>query len=123
LTLFKEADMNNQSKLRSGLSIAFTLAVGMTPAFSWSDEIDGQLLYETHCITCHNEQVHWRQNRLAKDWTTLRTQIERWQANIGQRWTREQITDVAKYLNQVFYKFSPSDQARSGQLPRVAFDP
>lgn len=49
-----------------------------------SDEKEAQLLYETHCISCHSAQVHWRQNRLVKDWTTLRTQIDRWQTNIGQ---------------------------------------
>ena len=27
----------------------------------------GTLLYETHCITCHTEQVHWRERRLATD--------------------------------------------------------
>jgi mono/diheme cytochrome c family protein len=116
VSFFKEADMKNQTKFRSGGAIVFALAVAMSPTISWSDEKDGQVLYETHCITCHNTQVHWRQNRLVKDWTTLRTQIERWQNNIGQRWTREQISDVAKYLNQMFYKFNPSDEARSGQL-------
>jgi mono/diheme cytochrome c family protein len=109
--------MKNLVKFRLRCALAFTGVVVLSPAVCWSDEKDGQLLYETHCITCHNEQVHWRQNRLVKDWTTLRTQVERWQGNIGQRWTRGQISDVAKYLNQMFYKFSPSDEARSALPP------
>src|ERR1700757_114536 len=41
----------------------------------------GALLYETHCIACHTTQVHWRDQRLATDWTTLSAQVRRWQTS------------------------------------------
>jgi mono/diheme cytochrome c family protein len=91
--------------------VVLSLLIGIASTSCWSGELEGELLYSTHCLACHTEQVHWRQNSLVKDWTTLRTQIERWQTNIGQKWTREQISDVAKYLNTSFYKLAPADQA------------
>ena len=27
----------------------------------------GQLLYGTHCIQCHTTQMHWREQRLARE--------------------------------------------------------
>jgi mono/diheme cytochrome c family protein len=115
--------MKCQGKSSLAYALLLGLMIGIVPRLSWSDEKDGELLYEAHCITCHNAQVHWRQNRLVKDWTSLRSQVERWQANIGQRWTREQILDVAKYLNRVFYKFEPADQARTTRPLKAISNP
>lgn len=27
----------------------------------------GEMLYRNHCIECHNQQIHWREGRIAKD--------------------------------------------------------
>jgi hypothetical protein len=113
----EEADMNCLSIFSLRCAVVMTFSGVLSPAVCWSDEKSGQLLYEAHCIACHNEQVHWRQNRLVKDWTTLRSQVERWRTNIGQRWSPQQVSDVAKYLNQEFYKFGPMDEARLKQSP------
>ena len=69
----------------------------------------GQLLYETHCIACHDTQVHWRERRLATDWASLSAQVRRWQANSGLQWTDEEIDAVVRYLNRTIYRFP--DQA------------
>ena len=65
----------------------------------------GALLYQTHCIACHDKQVHWRDHRLANDWRSLAAQVRRWQANTGLQWTEQEIDDVVRYLNQTIYKF------------------
>lgn len=26
----------------------------------------GEMLYRNHCIECHNQQIHWREGRIAK---------------------------------------------------------
>lgn len=79
----------------------------------------GRLLYETYCISCHTTQVHWRDSGLAKDWITLKGQIDRWQKTIGQRWTFDQIDDVARYLNSSFYKFKPEGATRAEASPHA----
>ncbi|WP_241673003.1 c-type cytochrome [Lacisediminimonas profundi] len=65
----------------------------------------GELLYSNHCIACHNERVHWRDQRLAKDWQSLLHQVRRWQANTGLTWEDEDIRAVARYLNVRYYQF------------------
>jgi len=65
----------------------------------------GELLYSTHCVACHTTQVHWRQGKLARDWTSLTQQVRRWAANAGLGWSEEEIVDVARYLNATFYRF------------------
>ena len=73
----------------------------------------GTLLYETHCITCHTEQVHWRERRLATDWQSLRDQVRRWQSVANLRWTDEDIDAVARHLNQRHYGFAQPATASS----------
>ena len=47
----------------------------------------GQLLYTTHCVACHNSQMHWRDKRQAADWPGLKVQVRQWQASIGLQWS------------------------------------
>ncbi len=65
----------------------------------------GALLYSTHCVACHTTQVHWREKRLATDWTSLKAQVQRWQVNAGQRWDDSDVTAVAQYLNTLHYHY------------------
>jgi len=65
----------------------------------------GELLYATHCIECHNEQIHWREHKLARDWPTLRVEVDRWQQAARLGWSGEDIDAVARHLNQSIYGF------------------
>jgi mono/diheme cytochrome c family protein len=66
----------------------------------------GELLYNTHCIACHTAEVHWRQQKLATDWTSLERQVRRWAGNTGLAWSDEEIVDVARYVNAAYYHFA-----------------
>ena len=74
----------------------------------------GALLYDTHCIACHTAQVHWRQKRLATDWPTLRAYVWRWQADAALGWSDDDVAEVARYLNEEFYRF-PRETAPAGR--------
>jgi len=65
----------------------------------------GALLYETHCTMCHSTDIHWRDKKLATDWSSLLFQVRRWQANIGLNWSEAEINDVALHLNTLHYRF------------------
>lgn len=65
----------------------------------------GELLYSIHCSACHTSEIHWREQRLATDWDSLKVQVNRWQAISGLRWSEEEISDVVFYLNAVYYDF------------------
>ncbi|HEY0823784.1 MAG TPA: cytochrome c [Ramlibacter sp.] len=71
----------------------------------------GQLLYSTHCVECHTTQMHWREQRLARDWNTLKAQVRRFQGVARLGWTEEDIEAVARHLNETIYRF-PQSQAR-----------
>ncbi len=75
-----------------------------TDSVSGADAQRGQLLYETHCSGCHTTQAHWRDKHIVRSWADLLFQVTRMQDNAGQEWGVTEITDVAAYLNEVFYK-------------------
>ena len=35
-------------------------------------ETRGELPYSTHCVACYTTQVHWRNDRQAFDWDSLK---------------------------------------------------
>ena len=65
----------------------------------------GELLYSTHCIACHKTQVHWREKKLVTDWTSLKSEIQHWQEISKLGWNNEDLEDVARHLNTVFYHY------------------
>lgn len=65
----------------------------------------GELLYTTHCIACHTTQMHWRDQRAASDWPRLKAQVRRWQGATSLAWSDSDILEVARYLNDTFYRF------------------
>jgi hypothetical protein len=62
------------------------------------------LLYETHCIACHNTQMHWRDGRVVRDWAGLVTQVRVWQERAKLQWSEEDILEVARHLNAGIYR-------------------
>ena len=78
---------------------------GASPA-AWAQS-RGELLYNTHCVACHNTQVHWREGKLVSDWPSLLAQVRRWQAADRLRWSDEDIEGVARYLNDTVYRLPP----------------
>lgn len=69
------------------------------------DVVRGELLYTTHCITCHSAEVHWRDKKIAKDLIGLNAQVRRWQGVAGLKWSDDDIAEVARYLNASHYHF------------------
>ncbi len=69
----------------------------------------GELLYSTHCIACHNEQVHWRDRKRVTDWQSLRSEVRHWGEITSLRWNREDVNEVARYLQAVYYRSLPPE--------------
>ena len=93
------------------------LAVSCSHAFSQAPPAPtrGELLYSTHCVTCHTTQMHWRNDRQAFDWDSLKFQVRRWQGNAGLQWGEGDITDVSRYLNETIYRYpAPVDRVAMG---------
>lgn len=84
-----------------------------------NDASRGELLYATHCSACHTTEIHWRRHKLAQDWNGLVAQVRRWQGSIGLLWSNEEITDVARYLNELHYGFSVPEHKGYSQDSRL----
>jgi mono/diheme cytochrome c family protein len=76
----------------------------------------GELLYSTYCIGCHTTQAHWREKKLATDWDTLRYQVRRWQRNAAPGLNDDDISAIARHLNDLYYHF-PAAQAGQPRPP------
>lgn len=99
-------------KLVWGLAAVFLIenrAAGM-------EESRGEMLYQNHCIACHTTQVHWRDQRLATDWGSLRGQVRRWERNTGLSWSDDDVEAVSEYLNRRYYDFPEKPRDRTISL-------
>ncbi len=82
--------------------------LGGFPVANAQTKIDvsrGELLYSTHCIACHSTQLHWRDKKVATNWSSLKDEVIRWQRTSGLGWSEDDVTAVASYLNAKFYHF------------------
>ena len=104
--------MDNPRKNKWSRSGVVVLATWLAAA-SWSAtsgnalgaEVErGRLLYETHCISCHDTRVHKRDSKIATNHDEIRAQVLRWQSNTFLRWSTGDIDAVTTYLARTFYK-------------------
>jgi mono/diheme cytochrome c family protein len=66
----------------------------------------GEALYENHCSSCHDPQVHLAGG--ARHVTTLadlRARVAAWSIHSGLNWSEEDVNDVTDYLDRRFYRF------------------
>jgi mono/diheme cytochrome c family protein len=99
--------MGNDMLQRSILAVLFILFGNLAAAATkpMPEATRGELLYSTHCIACHTTQIHWRDKKLATDWTSLQSQVRRWQGVSGLGWSEDDITQVVRYLNTHYYHY------------------
>ena len=77
----------------------------------------GELLYSTHCISCHTTEMHWRDKKVAVDWASLRFQVGRWQDNAGLGWGKADIQEVTRYLNESIYRYTETPDSLTSSIP------
>lgn len=96
---------------RLTLAVLFVSLAGLVHADAppMGDINRGELLYSTHCIACHSDKIHWRDKKLVTDWKSLQSEINRWQGISGLRWNNEDMADVARYLNTLYYRYPAPD--------------
>ena len=85
------------------LSILLLLLCPIAPS---ANPERGRLLYENHCRSCHESNVHIRQTQAAKSLKAVRTEVVRWQGVLTLQWSAEDVGDVAEYLNATWYHYA-----------------
>lgn len=108
------------------LALALALALASAAAHAQSSPAGaamvpvsrGQALYDTHCIACHTTQVHWRDARLARDWDGLKREVRRWQAANALAWSEADVVQVARHLNEAYYRYPQTSDLVGFARPR-----
>ena len=72
---------------------------------SRADSERGRLLYENHCMVCHESVVHVREDRKAASREDLQAWIRRWERQLELKWDSSEIEDVTEFLNDRYYGF------------------
>ena len=117
-------DQGAQRAARSRAAIRLALALcgpfsALALVANAQAESRGELLYATHCIACHTTQMHWRDQKVATDWSRLKSEVRRWQRTAALDWSEADIVEVARYLNDSIYRFAqtPEPSASLGPQP------
>jgi hypothetical protein len=81
--------------------------------FSTADAKTGKVLVTKNCVTCHSESfggdgssVYTRESHKVKTSKGLVAQVRNCNTMIGLKWFEDEELNVAKYLNQTYYKFT-----------------
>lgn len=81
--------------------------------FASADANAGKVLVDKHCISCHassyggdGSAIYTRDYRKVKSTKGLVAQIRNCNTMLGMKWFEDEELNVAKYLNQTYYKFS-----------------
>lgn len=101
-------------RLVAGLLVA---AVAPAAAQTQGEPTRGALLYATHCVACHDTQMHWRDKRAVRDWDSLVAQVRLWQGTQLLQWSEADIHEVARHLNDSIYRLPPPG-VRQGRVTR-----
>ena len=95
--------------IQYGFKGLFVFILSVTPAFAENEtrieRTRRSMLYDNHCIQCHTQQVHWREKKMATDWESLIIEVDRWQRASGLEWSKNDIEEVSRYLNSMYYHY------------------
>jgi len=84
---------------------ATMLSVSAQAASLPGDVASGKKLHDANCLSCHKDEVYKRQDRHVTSLDGLREQISGCSHQTSVKFSAEQRNDLAKYLNETYYKF------------------
>lgn len=95
------------------LTLLLISSCAFAEPFEHSDASAGKKLAEAHCISCHassfggdGSRIYTRELHKVKNTKALAAQIRNCNTMIGLKWFEDEELNVAKYLNQQYYKFT-----------------
>ena len=117
-TYMRQYFMLRPKKIALIINILWAVSMLFHTQIAYS-ESRGELLYSIHCKSCHTSVVHWREKKLATNWSSLKAQVIRWQDNAGLSWTDEEIAEVTFYLNATYYHFSVTNENDLAEIKKL----
>lgn len=90
---------------RGLVAAAVLFAAGHAAAQSGPTPDAGRLLYDNHCVECHESGVHIRARRKARSLADIDGWVRRWAAYLELDWTEEQFGLVRDWINVTYYGY------------------
>jgi len=94
-------------------ALLFANSYALAEPFKAADANAGKALVEKHCISCHASSfggdgsgIYTRDYRKVKTSKGLVAQVRNCNTMLGLKWFEDEELNVAKYLNQNYYKFT-----------------
>lgn len=85
--------------------MATCTSLGTPMAFAAGDIVNGEKLYRSACLSCHDTAIHTRPDKIIFSKKALRNRVEFCEGNAGTNWNASQMDDVTEWLNATFYKY------------------
>jgi hypothetical protein len=89
------------------LALCGNLAIAEEPPVRYATR--GEMLYALYCTNCHRDYSQWMDQKAVKDWKSLKSEVRHWQLKLELQWNKDDIEDVARYLNVTYYNYPWSD--------------
>ena len=83
--------------------IVAALILALAGAGAAVAQAPAQTMHDTHCVMCHDAKIYARENRTARDFESLRTEVNRWQTNVSLNWSEAEIDAVTRWLAERHY--------------------
>jgi hypothetical protein len=65
----------------------------------------GQMLYENHCMSCHESVAFIRDKHRIQSLKALRGKVSHWANYLHLGWGKDEVEEVVNHLNSQYYKF------------------
>ncbi len=78
----------------------------ITAAAAKKTTVNGEALHNKKCLTCHDNKVYSRNDRMVKSMPSLVNQVNNCMKNAAKaQWTPVETDSVITFLNKRYYKF------------------
>jgi mono/diheme cytochrome c family protein len=100
--------------IASLLLVSITLSnLSFAEPYANADELAGKRLIDSNCISCHassfggdGSAIYTREFRKVNTSKGLVAQVRNCNTMLGLKWFEDEELNVAKYLNNTYYKFA-----------------
>jgi hypothetical protein len=75
------------------------------PTGAPADVRHGEALHGSNCVACHDSGMYTRPDRRIHSYEALVVQVNRCETSLGLRWFPKDVSAVAEFLNQRYYRF------------------
>jgi mono/diheme cytochrome c family protein len=89
--------------LHTAFALTFSCTVAAADSARQPDLLRGRLLHDDACTGCHGPSMYSRPYHERNPYFTVRKQVEIWQEFVELGWSKEQIDDVAHFVQKRYY--------------------